>query len=289
MSTLQDLDVVRQHFAGIIRYVSDTDAKNITKKEFHRALELGLTVTLVCEQDDQQALRGAEGARHDAGVANAIADAIGYDLDATIYYVAEDPRRLEVAQWPMVEEYFRNLSGRPRGAYGGVRLVTHLMDLGLVSHGWIVQTWGGESPRVHLMQRDGGEKHGLDIDVDSVIQADFGQHPRPRQLPPEGEEVAYSCVDPITGGYWVIDPVDGHVETLPGKAKGQRPPYLGGLNNPPNKFNWQQVGRIAGIEPYEDDARDGWGFAVIVRHDAAFRAGAFFSTYEFPRDGSQRD
>ena len=287
------LEKVRQYFSGIIRYVSDTHAKNITKDEFETALELGLAVALVCEQADQQALRGAQGAQHDARIANAQADAVGYDPDATIYYIAEDPHRLDVARWPTVEEYFRNLSGRPRGAYGGLKLVTHLMDLGLASHGWVVESWGGESPRVHLVQRvNNPDKHGLHIDVDSVVQADFGQHPRPRHVPlegePEGEDVGYSCVDPITGGYWVIDPIDGHVETLPGKPKGERPPYIGGLNNPPNKFNWQQVGKIAGIEPFEDVARGGWGFAVIVRHNAAFRRGAFFSTYEFPRDGSER-
>ena len=62
MSTPQDLEAVRQHFSGIIRYVSDTAEKNITKTEFDLALSLGLTVTLVCEQDNQQALRSAGGA-----------------------------------------------------------------------------------------------------------------------------------------------------------------------------------------------------------------------------------
>ena len=178
-SSPQNLSVVSAHFSGIIRYVSDYSFKNITPAEFDEALRLGMTVTLVCEQGTQPALRGALGGQHDGVIANEQADAVGYDPAATIYYVAEDPSRVAPNSWPVVEEYFRALTGRPRGAYGGLDLVTHLMSLGLATKGWVVETWGGISPFVHLEQLVGGDTYGLAIDVDNVLAADYGQHPRP--------------------------------------------------------------------------------------------------------------
>lgn len=191
-SSPQNLQVVRQHFSGIVRYVSDDAAKNITKAEFDEALSLSLTVTLVCEQGAQPAMRGVPGGSHDWQIANQQADAVGYDPEATIYYVAEDPSRLPGADWATVEEYFRALQGRPRGAYGGLQLVTRLMTLGLATKGWVVSSWGGTSPLVHLEQLVGGPTFGLSIDVDNVLQADYGQHPRPNSpippVPPSPEE-----------------------------------------------------------------------------------------------------
>lgn len=187
-STKVDLNQVAKHFAGIIRYFSDYPPKNIDKGEFDLAIALGLTVTGVCQQGSQPALRGFAGGVHDATIANAQADAIGYD--GVIYYVAEDPSRLPRSDWPTVEEYFRGVAsvpGRSAGAYGGLALCEHLIAMGRAHWGWTVETWGGISGAVHLEQMvNSGDKFGLDIDVNNVLQADYGQHPRPTtgKVPP---------------------------------------------------------------------------------------------------------
>ena len=89
-----------------------------------------------------------------------------------------------------------------------------------------------------------------------------------------------NCIDPTTGGTWIVDPADGHVEAVNGAT------WLGGLNEPMvNRFGWQQVGTIAGIT--SDKAADGTvGYQIIVRGHQPFPAGNWFTFYDFPRDGS---
>jgi hypothetical protein len=88
-----------------------------------------------------------------------------------------------------------------------------------------------------------------------------------------------NCIDPTTGGTWVVDPSDGHIECFFGA------PYLGGLNSPANRYGWQQVGYIAGITSWTDPNGQE-GYAVIVRHQVVQANGAFYSTYTFERNGS---
>ena len=85
-----------------------------------------------------------------------------------------------------------------------------------------------------------------------------------------------NCQDPTSGGTWIVDPSDGHVETLYGA------PYCGGLNNPPDSDNWQQVGSIIGITPWKDPT-GAWGYSIIVRHNVVQANGAWFSGYTFAR------
>ena len=169
-----DLDEVQKHFVGIVRYVSDFSPKNITRAEYERAMSLGLTVTLVCEQGNQPALRGRAGGIHDSNIANQQADSLGYPGDATIYYVADDPTPLPSSQWSAVVEYFQALGGRPKGAYGSGPLCAHLLGLGLVAKTWTVSTWGHPAGN-SLVQMVGANTSGLAVDVDEIVQSDYGQ------------------------------------------------------------------------------------------------------------------
>ena len=199
---------------GIISYCSDTLTKNLSKANFDQALSLGLTVNLVCEQGNQPALRGAAGGAHDAQISNDQANVLGYDPTAAIYYVAEDPSTLPAMDWPTVEAYFRALSGRPVGAYGSLKLVTHLINLGLANYGWVVQTWGGTNGQVHLEQLVGANTFGLPIDVDTVLKADYGQMPRPAgpsggDVPAPTDVVATWSVPGTDGGQYFDLHADG--------------------------------------------------------------------------------
>lgn len=181
-----NLSQVKTHFTGIVRYVSDYSWKNITAQEYNSAMALGLTVTLVCEQGNQPALRGVLGGMHDSTIANQQADTLGYPKDSTIYYVAEDPYRLPQSSWSTVEAYFRSLpwgGSRPKGAYGSGALCAHLLALGLVEKTWTVSTWGAPQGNA-LVQVVGGQTYGLSVDADLVVSTDYGQAPRPVSPPP---------------------------------------------------------------------------------------------------------
>jgi hypothetical protein len=95
--------------------------------------------------------------------------------------------------------------------------------------------------------------------------------PPPIPVPSLTSEVTMNAYDATSGGTWVVDPTDGHVETLFGA------PYLGALNNPPDAYNWKQVGEITGITPWTN------GYAIIVKHNQPFGNGAYYSAYTFPR------
>lgn len=86
-----------------------------------------------------------------------------------------------------------------------------------------------------------------------------------------------NTLDPTTDGTWIVDPTDGHVEAIHGA------PYLGGLIG--NRFGWQQVGTIAGIQAVKDPSGT-WGYDIIVRAFQVEPAGNWFTVYHFPRDGS---
>jgi hypothetical protein len=89
------------------------------------------------------------------------------------------------------------------------------------------------------------------------------------------EENGMNCKDPGSDGTWIVDPTDGHVEAFYGA------PYLGGLNAPPDDYNWQQVGVISGIAPWFDNGE--WGYSIIIRHNEVLPDGAWYSGYTFSR------
>ena len=101
--------------------------------------------------------------------------------------------------------------------------------------------------------------------------------PTPAPAPAtETENGNMETVDPVTHGTWIVDPTDGHVETLYGA------PYLGGLNNPhPDVDDWQAVGKITGITSVQINGQ--YGYAIIVRHNVALADGSWYSGYTFPR------
>lgn len=116
---------------------------------------------------------------------------------------------------------------------------------------------------------------------ETVLLPSYPLFGRTIPTPPVGnlKEITVNCLDPesTTGGAWIVDPSDGHIENLFGS------PWLGGLN--PNRFTWQQVGQIAGITPFRD-GQGRWGYAIIVRHFTVQASGAWYSLYQFPRNGS---
>ena len=175
-------------FVGIISYASSYGGKNLSKSNLDEALSLGLEVGAVCEQGAQQAQNPAN-APGDAQAANNWLDSIGFGGHA-LYVVANDPSQVAPVTFPTVEEYFtayKANSPRVLGAYGERQLILDLMAKGLVVYGWGVETWGGGAG-LHLEQMvNNVDTHGLSIDVDTVLQDDWGQYPNPNPPPTGGD------------------------------------------------------------------------------------------------------
>ncbi|HTT91137.1 MAG TPA: hypothetical protein VMF65_16405 [Acidimicrobiales bacterium] len=99
------------------------------------------------------------------------------------------------------------------------------------------------------------------------------------QPPPELiEEMNMVAWDPVTGGYWMVNP-DGAVYSVAASG-GATPPYLGGLNNHPayKAGGKAQNGPCVGIAPFGPGGQGGY---VLVTFD-----GTTLHPYTFPRDGS---
>lgn len=99
-----------------------------------------------------------------------------------------------------------------------------------------------------------------------------------------------NALDPVSGGTWVVDPTDGHVETI-GSSPAATPPYCGALNEPTgDRYNWKEIAQyIAGITPWNDPGGTGWGYAIIIRHKTPIPpSGALFSWYTFRRSGQDK-
>lgn len=150
--------------------------------------------------------------------------------------------------------------------------------------GWVAKVGAAVIPpgfvACQFAQDQPGANGGrVDLSVTNGVWPDTVTPPKPTPTPiPVPEEATMNCQDPTTGGTWIVDPIDGHVETLYGA------PYLGALNNPkPDEDSWQQVGAIAGITPWKDPAGT-WGYSIIVRHFTPIAGtGAWFSGYTFAR------
>lgn len=188
---------------GVVRYCVDGSGpagKAIAKAEYDALLAAGLEVALVMEVCPQPAMRGPAGGTADAIAAEQAAKAIGYPPDAVIYYVAEDPTRLGQQEWPTVVGYFKAVKAlnpaRKLGAYGSQQLVAYLQQQGLVTFGWMVGPWSSVVDGMHLSQELTAPPAPFvgQIDIDVVLQPDWGQAPRPTPPPtptpppqPQGE------------------------------------------------------------------------------------------------------
>lgn len=207
-----DLNAVAQHFGGFLSYASDYIPKNLTKSNFDDGLALHLEIGMVCEQGNQPALRGAPGGTHDAQISNAQADALGYT--GSIYFVGEDPSQLPSSDWPIVESYFQAAKAASRRevcGYGGWATLNNLHGLGLISKGWMVETWNQGAPDplpdwIVLLQLVGADTFGLPVDADSVLQPNWGQHGfAPTPSPVVGDdEMPFTDVVQFKGGQWDI-------------------------------------------------------------------------------------
>lgn len=85
-------------------------------------------------------------------------------------------------QLSTIADYYRGVNGvmglARDGAYGGKKTISYLFDAGVITYGWQTYAWsaGVWDPRAQLRQTQNGVIiGGVDCDLDSSMQADFGQ------------------------------------------------------------------------------------------------------------------
>ena len=159
------------------RYVSHTAGKNITKAEAADLAAHGVWTVLVWETAANRAGAGRAAGVADAKEALTQATAAGMPPGRPLYFAVDwdaDPA--------VVVPYFQGVAsvlGLARtGAYGGYRVVKHLLDSQLVTWAWQTAAWSGGrwDARAHIRQpATTVHINGVSCDNDTAQQADFGQ------------------------------------------------------------------------------------------------------------------
>jgi hypothetical protein len=147
--------------AGIIGYVSDYPAKNITKAECQAFIAAGLSVSLVWENGSQDAYGGFAAGVADGKKAVAQAQALGYPKGCVLFAAADSNAAIAATVGPYFQGWAQTVkaAGFLDGAYGDAA-ASHLC-----TYSWKVETWGtGDANIVQMVNAPIGPMPGTDID-----------------------------------------------------------------------------------------------------------------------------
>jgi hypothetical protein len=174
-------------YQGVMRYLSDTPAKDIDPGERAALQAQHLQVGLNWETTETRALQGAAAGAQDAAVANARADQLGAPKNVAIYFSCDT----DVPDPAAVRPYYaaaHAASKRPVGVYAERAIVADEMALGYAKYGWITNSssWGPQGvpvPGAALQQFYGtqhlptiaGSVPSRDYDENLVMHRDWGQ------------------------------------------------------------------------------------------------------------------
>ena len=168
----------------VCRYISSPgNPKNINTAELAALRAAGLPVVIVFETTANRALGGAPSGKFDATSALNQIKALGTP-DAIVYFAVDF--NVGSANEISVEEYFRAVVGvlgyERVGAYGGLRIITRLLNRKVCKWAWQTYAWSGGKwdLRAHIRQYKNGQNiAGVSVDYDLAMFSDFGQWPRP--------------------------------------------------------------------------------------------------------------
>jgi len=189
------------------RYVSHTAAKNITKAEAADLAAHGVWTVLVWETTASRAGAGRAAGIADAKEAAAQATAAGMPPGRPLYFAVDWDANPEV-----VVPYFQGVAsvlGLARtGAYGGYKVISYLLDHGLISWAWQTAAWSGGrwDARAHIRQPATTVRiNGVACDNDTSMKADFGQW-MPGGITPE-VDVALTTddINKVAAAVWAAD------------------------------------------------------------------------------------
>jgi hypothetical protein len=174
-------------YQGVMRYLSDTPAKDIDPGERAALQAQHLEVGLNWETTETRALQGAAAGAQDAAAANARADQLGAPNNVAIYFSCDT----DVPDPTAVRPYYQAAhaaSKRPVGVYAERAIVADEMALGNAKYGWVTNSssWGpqGASAPGAALQQFYGTQHlptiagsvpSRDYDENLVMQRNWGQ------------------------------------------------------------------------------------------------------------------
>ena len=144
---------IRASYVGVIRYLSNDPAKDITAAEAEALHAVGLSVGLVYETTATRAGQGFAPGVADRMAAEKRAAALGYPKTCPIFYAVDfdaDPAK--------VLPYFHGVSRShtyPVGVYGSKRVVEAVLGAKCAVYAWQTEAWSGTavSKVAHLYQR----------------------------------------------------------------------------------------------------------------------------------------
>ena len=144
----------------MVGYVSSNPAKNLTPEHVAAYRAEGLAVGLVWEETADRCLGGATAGAADGDEADRQADALGYPLDAVVWFAVDfdaGPSHMAAVGDYAVE--FDRHNKRPVGVYGKADVIDALVTPGArpVRYGWQTAAWSGGriSAKANLYQRVG--------------------------------------------------------------------------------------------------------------------------------------
>lgn len=182
---------------GVIRYVGTPGrTKNITKAEYDELNRNGIDVALVYENKAGDANGGFSEGVNAARAARANADAIGWPKDRPIYF-AVDSDQVTALDFSEVVAYLDGAAsvlgnGIERiGVYGEYDVIERNVG-SHARYGWQTVAWSGGrvSSKAHLFQRLGQiYVGGIQVDVNNILAADWGQQNAQEDDMPTKEEV----------------------------------------------------------------------------------------------------
>lgn len=216
--TQPDIDAMKA--AGVTRcvpYVGPRSwgwPKTTTKPQWDALIAAGFEVAPNFETNTHQMEGGfAAGARDGANVQIALAE-LGLPDTAPCYF--SDDEAVAPQSFHLRAEYMRGVASvcaHERGYYGEGDLIEYLAGQGLIVRGWLSESTsypGSAAPTTHtvLWQHYGRHVAGLagSYDVNDVLAADWGQHPRPQGAPvpapyPQGSAPVTTIAIPVKGHY----------------------------------------------------------------------------------------
>jgi hypothetical protein len=197
--------------AGVARYVGTPGrTKNITKAEFEELSRNGVGVALVYENHTGDANGGFSAGVTAARAAQADANSIGWPVFRPIHF-AIDSDQVTALDFQEVSAYLDGAASVLGGIdHVGVYGEYDVIERNVGSHaryGWQTVAWSGGriSSKAGLFQRLGQiYVGGLQVDVNSILAADWGQHNAQEDDMP----------DEATFKQWVADAVDSKISAI---------------------------------------------------------------------------
>jgi hypothetical protein len=162
------------------RYLSNDPGKNLTPDEVTALRAAGISIVANWESTATRAEEGYQAGVQDATVALSQANNCGMPEGRPIYFSVDE----DTTVGPNITAYFQGVAsvlGLSRtGGYGGYRVISGLLNVGLISWAWQTYAWSGWPTqwdvRANIRQvQNNVALGGVFVDYNHAMTTDYGQ------------------------------------------------------------------------------------------------------------------